>query len=154
MIAGKYKSEKLTEAVYDISKELGPIFKLNLGGTQIVVSVDADDARTLYRHEGRLPHRPPFPALYHYRKKTFNSIGIVPGNGEEWYKYRSAVTPLLKPNIYSPYAEQHLQIAKDFVEYLKTKRNREGVVEDLYQHLLKFAIECMYINYHEILYFI
>ncbi|GLV45684.1 Cytochrome P450 12b2 [Carabus blaptoides fortunei] len=143
---GKYKSEKLTEAVYDISQQLGPIFKLNLGGTYIVVSVDADDARTLYRHEGRLPHRPPFPALYYYRKKMFNSIGIVPGNGEEWYVYRSAVTPLLKPNIYTAYAKQNLEIANDFVEYLKTKRNKEDIVRDVYQHLLKFSIESISIT--------
>ena len=80
----------------DLSKKLGPVFKLQLGGTDVIVTVDADDTRPLFRHEGRFPHRPPFPALHHYRQQKFGSIGIVPGNGEECYKFRAATSIYLR----------------------------------------------------------
>lgn len=78
-LPGPYKAERLTEAIVDLSQKLGPVFKLRLNNEDIVITVDADDTQTMFRHEGRRPRRPPFPALYHYRKKTFGSIGIVPG---------------------------------------------------------------------------
>ncbi|KAJ4431876.1 hypothetical protein ANN_20482 [Periplaneta americana] len=77
--AGPYNAERLTEAVVDMSRKFGPVFKLRLGGTDFVVTVDAEDTRTMFRHEGRYPYRPPFPALHYYRQNTFGSIGIVPG---------------------------------------------------------------------------
>lgn len=76
---GPYKAEKLTEAVIDLSKKFGPVFRLKLNGEDIVITVDAEDTRNLYQNEGVRPFRPPFPALYHYRKNKFNSVGIVPG---------------------------------------------------------------------------
>jgi hypothetical protein len=63
----------------DLSRQLGPVFKMKLNGADIVVTVDADDTRTMFRHEGRHPFRPPFPAVEYYRQKTYGSIGIVPG---------------------------------------------------------------------------
>jgi cytochrome P450 len=63
----------------DLSRQLGPVFKLQLNGADFVVTVDADDTRTMFRHEGRLPFRPSFPAVQYYRRKAYGSIGIVPG---------------------------------------------------------------------------
>lgn len=97
--------------------------------------------KTLFLNEGKYPVRPPFPALVHYRKKRFNSIGVVPGNGGDWYKLRSGVTPLLKNSLVQSYAEEHEAVANTFVEYIQIKRNDNYVLEDLFQHLLKFAIE-------------
>lgn len=142
-ITGKYSSEKLTEAIYDISKDLGPIFKLNLGGQEIVISTDANDARKLYQNEGKYPFRPPFPALYHYRKNNFNSIGIVPGNGEEWYLFRNAINSLLKPETYTAYQKKQKEIAESFVRYIQTK-NKNQILHDVFLHFLKFSIEGRY----------
>jgi hypothetical protein len=71
--------EKLSEAVDDLSKQLGPIFKLNLAGTEILVCLDPEDARSMFQYEGLRPYRPAFPALEQFRKKTYGSSGIVPG---------------------------------------------------------------------------
>ncbi|KAJ8957083.1 hypothetical protein NQ318_007296 [Aromia moschata] len=140
---GKYKSERLTEAVKDISKNLGPIFKLNLGGANLLITTDANQTRTLFRSEGLRPIRPPFPALYYYRKKTFNSVGVVPGNGEEWHKFRSGVIPLLGTTLMQSYAERQEDVADSFISYLRTARNKDGVLEDAMEHLLLFAIEAI-----------
>lgn len=78
ILTGPYKAERLTEAVMDLSRQLGPVYKLRLNGADFVVTVDADDIRTMFHHEGRYPFRPPFPAVQQYRQKTFGSVGMVP----------------------------------------------------------------------------
>lgn len=130
----------------DITRRLGPVFKLNLGGTNIVITTNADDTEILCRNEGKYPIRPPFPALLHYRRKIYDSVGVVPGNGEEWYKYRQGVTPLLKANIVQSYKERHEGIAADFVGYVERNRNKAFVLEDVFKHTLKYAIECKYVT--------
>ncbi|RZF40812.1 hypothetical protein LSTR_LSTR003322 [Laodelphax striatellus] len=138
---GKYKLERLGDAILDLRRTLGNIFKLNLNGDDLVVSLNPDDARSMYAAEGKLPYRPSFPALANYRKNTFGSIGVVPGNGEEWLHYRKAVLPLLKSNIVVAYAEDHKLIASRFVDYIRRKRGRSNELNDVFHHLLKFAIE-------------
>ncbi|XP_074028255.1 probable cytochrome P450 49a1 isoform X2 [Leptinotarsa decemlineata] len=143
VITGAYQAERLTEAVLDISKQLGPIFRLNLGGTNMVITTDADNAEAMYRNEGTKPIRPPFPALHHYRKKAFNSVGVVPGNGDEWYKFRGGVTPLLKPKMLERFIEQQEDVAAKFVDYIESSVDESGVLNDTMEHLLKFAIEAI-----------
>lgn len=140
---GKYKPERLTEAVVDLSKQLGPIFKLNLNNEDILITTDADDTQTMFRHEGRKPYRPPFPALYHYRKNAFGSVGIVPGNGDEWYYFRKALAPLLNMAIVQSYTARHNYVAECFVEYIRKHRNSKNVVTDMYTHLSKFTIDAI-----------
>lgn len=124
-----------------MSKQLGPIFKLNLADSKMIVTINADDAKTLFLNEGKYPIRPTFPALVHYRKKRFNSVGVTPGNGEEWYKFRSGVLPLLRTNVVAKYEARHHDVAYAFVEYVKGVRNADFIVEDIYQHILKYAVE-------------
>lgn len=125
----------------DISKRIGPIFRLNLGGMDILVTINPNDAEIMFRNEGKQPVRPAFPALLHYRKKAFNSVGVVPGNGNEWYHFRKGVNPLLKTHLISTYAKKHLEVAKDFVQYVTDKRNKTCVLEDIFTHLLRYSIE-------------
>lgn len=141
LILGKYSAERVTEAVLEISKTLGPIFKLKLGEHYMLISTDADHTQVLFRNEGKLPIRPSFPALVHYRKNNFNSIGIVPGNGEEWYKFRKGVMPLLKSSVVKTYAGSHEEIADSFVKYITISRDNNLILSDLYSHLIKFSIE-------------
>ncbi|KAF2879869.1 hypothetical protein ILUMI_26299 [Ignelater luminosus] len=140
---GKYKAERLTEAVANLSKTLGPIFKLKLGGIDLLITTNADHTETLFRNEGKFPIRPSFLALSHYRKKNFNSIGIVPGNGEEWYRFRNAILPLLKTKVVNSYLDRHESVADTFVEYIKRNINHDLVLNDLFSHLLKFTIEAI-----------
>ncbi|KAG8277544.1 hypothetical protein J6590_040551 [Homalodisca vitripennis] len=141
LFTGPYKVDKLTEAVEDLSKKLGPIFRLRLNGEDIVITVDANDTRTMYQHEGLRPHRPSFPALYYYRKKNFNSVGIVPGNGDEWYHYRKAITPILNTKLLQTYLDRQHVVANRFTDYIEKQKNEDGTLTDLYSHLLKFSIE-------------
>ncbi|KAJ8978274.1 hypothetical protein NQ317_009614 [Molorchus minor] len=48
----KYKTDRLTEAIKDISKKLGPLLKLNLGGTDIIITTAPDHTCALFRKTG------------------------------------------------------------------------------------------------------
>lgn len=61
----------------DIECMLGPVFKLMLGGKTMVVTTRAEDAKTMFAHEGKQPSRPIFPALNLLRKKPFGTGGLV-----------------------------------------------------------------------------
>lgn len=141
LFLGPYNVERLSEAMLDISKQLGPIFRLNLSGSTMVVSLNADDAKTLFLSEGKFPTRTSFDALIHYRRNRFNSIGVVPSEGEEWYKFRGAITPLLNTKLIRSYSKRHEDVANRYVQYIRTIRNGNNYVEDLYQHLLRYAVE-------------
>lgn len=143
---GKYSAEKLTEAVADISSLLGGIFRLRLGGSDIVFTTDADYTEKLIRNEGVRPNRPTFPALYKFRKETFDSVGVVPGNGEEWYKLRSSVLPLLKPPLLEKYKSRQKVVADSFVTYIQQNRDSNNYLNDVWNHLIKFAIESKEMN--------
>jgi cytochrome P450 len=64
-------------------------------------------------------------------------------NGEEWYKFRSAILPLLQPSVVKAYANQHMQVASNFVDYIQMKMDESSseIVTDICQHLMKFSIE-------------
>ncbi|XP_017780830.1 PREDICTED: probable cytochrome P450 49a1, partial [Nicrophorus vespilloides] len=140
---GTYTSEKLSEAVVDLGRRWGPIFRLNLGGTQMVVTLNANDAKAIYRAEGKFPRRPTFEALMHYRRKRFNSVGVVPGSGPEWQHFRKGIAPLLNQNIVNKYTKQLYNIGNNLVNYIGRNRNKDNILHDLFQHSMLYAIDCI-----------
>lgn len=143
---GGFASDRLTEVVENLSKEYGPIFKLNLlGGSDVVITLNPEDARTLFRHEGLLPRRPTFPALVKCRKEMFGAVGIVPAEGNEWKRLRSGANELLKRKVYENFVEKQKKISETFVEHIKKHRNKEFIVQDLFTHFLKYSIEGTYL---------
>jgi len=72
-------------------------------------------------------------------------------SGEEWYKFRSAILPLLQPHVVKAYAKQHKQVASNFVDYIQMKMDESSseIVTDICQHLMKFSIEGMLLLYHK-----
>lgn len=70
-------------------------------------------------------------------------------SGEEWYKFRSAILPLLQPHVVKAYAKQHMQVANSFVDYIQMKMDESSseIVTDICQHLMKFSIEGMLLLY-------
>lgn len=120
---------------------MGPIFKLNLNGEDVVITLNADDVKTIVKNEGPLPQRPIFPALAHYRKKNFHCAGIVPENGESWLSNRQLINPLLKSSVTLKYLNKQQEIAEDFVKYLISESSSNGIVDDVFSHTMKFTIE-------------
>lgn len=72
-----------------------------------------------------------------------NGIFLCSRNGEEWYKYRAAILPLLRTSVVKAYADQHMQVARNFVDYIQMKMDEisSDIMTDVCQHLFKYTIE-------------
>ncbi|XP_025425319.1 probable cytochrome P450 49a1 [Sipha flava] len=140
---GPYDSLRLTEAIGDIERSLGPVFRLTLGSKTMVIVTRVEDAKIMFANEGKHPARPVFPALNLLREKPFGTGGIVSENGTEWYRLRKAIAPLMKKNIYESYIPQHKEAAMDFIEYIKSNRDKQGCLKDIFYHLTKFSVDAI-----------
>lgn len=67
----------MTEAMGDLERTLGPVFRLALGGHTMVIVTGVEDARTMFANEGKHPARPIFPALNLLRGRIYGSGGLV-----------------------------------------------------------------------------
>lgn len=68
---------RMTEAMGDLERRLGPVFRLILGGQTMVVVTRVEDTKIMFANEGKYPARPIFPALNLLRKKPFGTGGVV-----------------------------------------------------------------------------
>ena len=103
-----------------LNEQYGPIWRVKFPGIpDVVTTVRPEDAEAVFRNEGRLPDRPGFEVLKHYRNeriKEFPSMGIL-GNGESWWDTRSiAQVALLKPMNIMDYVSTLGQISDDFIK--------------------------------------
>lgn len=73
----------------------------------------------------------------------YNGYFLCCRNGEEWYKFRAAILPLLHPRVVKAYADCHTQVASRFVDYIQMKINETSsdTINDICQDLMKFSIE-------------
>lgn len=69
--------ERLTEAMADLERKLGPVFRLMLGGQTMAVVTRVEDVKTMVANEGKYPSRPTFPALNLLRGKSFGTGGVI-----------------------------------------------------------------------------
>jgi hypothetical protein len=47
----------------------------------------------------------------------------------------------MKKNIYESYIPQHKEAAMDFIEYIKSNRDKQGCLKDIFYHLTKFSVD-------------
>ncbi|KAL3204706.1 hypothetical protein MRX96_011685 [Rhipicephalus microplus] len=85
-------------------------------GDRVVVHVfDPRDMEHVFRHEGRYPARLSHRALLKYRRERphmYNSGGLFPSNGEEWFRLRHMFQkPLMQQG-------GHVCLLEDFLKQL------------------------------------
>lgn len=68
---------RLTEAMGDLERTLGPVFRLVLGGQTMVVTTRVEDSKIMFANEGVHPARPVFPALNLLRQKPYGTGGVI-----------------------------------------------------------------------------
>ncbi|XP_071100115.1 probable cytochrome P450 12a5, mitochondrial [Haliotis cracherodii] len=102
-----------------------------------------EDYETVYRNDGKYPVRNSFFMLQRYNKKYNDGIhGIIDSQGESWHRLRRQVQQkMLKPKAVSAYFSDQAKVADDFIDSLRQHRNKDDIIEDLLQHLYKYAAE-------------
>ncbi|XP_052737950.1 cytochrome P450 CYP12A2-like [Bicyclus anynana] len=138
---------ELQELLY---KSYGPIVRLdgNLGFPPITFIFDPEAAIKLFRKEDPLPVRPGFDCLVYYRKHFYNKHeddpnGVILDHGETWKKLRSLMNPaMLRTKAIKPFASVLAEVADDMVDRLRSKRNKQNMIEDnLFTELNLWALE-------------
>ena len=127
-------------------KEFGSIVKENIIGNDFIVYLfDPHHIETMYRNEGEFPARRSHLCLEHYRLKRpemYNDGGILPTNGEKWWKLRQSLQrPLSKPQCVQVYINPVDEIALEFTEALEKVADAKGQVENLLNWLCRTTVE-------------
>ncbi|KAL1480941.1 hypothetical protein MTO96_050616, partial [Rhipicephalus appendiculatus] len=142
----RYDIRKQNEASWDMYQRYGPVVGEQLPGRRVLVHLfNADDIRTLYQEEGRMPYRMgalPFKLYHTERKEYFANAGILNAQEEEWHGIRKTVQPCtFRPRTIQLYAEAMGQIAEDALELIASDRDENGDVSDCYAIMQRWALE-------------
>ncbi|KFO26816.1 cytochrome P450 11B2, mitochondrial isoform X1 [Fukomys damarensis] len=137
--------ENLHLEMHQNFQELGPIFRYNMGVTQIVSVMLPEDAFQLQKAEKLHPCRNVVEPWITYREHRGQELGVFLLNGPEWRANRLR----LNPNVLSPKAVQKFLpmvdiVARDFSEALKKKvlQNAQGILtEDIQPSIFYYTIE-------------
>ncbi|KAG8306073.1 hypothetical protein J6590_055978 [Homalodisca vitripennis] len=131
------------EVLQRLYETYGPIVREKIGSSTVVHVFDPDDARTIYRNEGKMPYVVPLQETDKlYRQKAEMSPGLGNTNGEEWYRLRAAVRHLmLKPQDVQQFLPGVREVAKDLVERLHVLRDQSGFVPNLAVEIGKWSQE-------------
>ncbi|XP_077483619.1 putative cytochrome P450 49a1 [Amblyomma americanum] len=143
---GKYHPDRRHLAAADMNRKYGPIVAERLPGRYSLVHLfSADDFRTLYQEEGKMPFRMGATAFKKYRESRpqyYANIGILNLQGQEWYKVRSKTQPYtLRPRTIMSYVPGMDLIAEDALQLIDKTRDEKKEVEDCYTILYRWALE-------------
>ena len=119
-----YDITKLHEANLDKFKKYGPIAKEEFQwGKPIVHLFDPNDFEKVFRNQGKYPNRPPNEFVRFYRESRpdrYPGIGLAHSQGEEWFKERQLLAPvLLKLGALDSHIKSQNQICDDFIQFLR-----------------------------------
>ncbi|XP_050306860.1 cytochrome P450 302a1, mitochondrial-like isoform X2 [Anthonomus grandis grandis] len=91
-LIGTYKFTELHHNGHKKYNKYGPVVKEEIvSGINIVWLFDPDDIEVMFRSEGKYPQRRSHLALEKFRldrPNVYNSGGLLPTNGPEWYRLR------------------------------------------------------------------
>lgn len=135
---GPYKVEDLISGFGDLHNQYGDVVHLKLN-RDMVLLFDPEDIRNMFRHEGKYPNRPTFDALIKYRKEKYNCVGIVPDNGEEWYRLRKSIIKILRSKTVLSYWSQQKEVARDFAQTLASRARKD----DFLRHAFLYSLEAV-----------
>lgn len=140
---GPYSVKDLMKAFTSLHQQYGDIVSLKMGAQNMILVFTPDSVQTIFQHEGKFPERPTFEALKKIRKQEYGAVGLVPGDGEEWYRWRQNVASLLKLKTVHSYWSKQQVVAKDFANSLVSKTNPDGIIENFLPHSFLYALEAI-----------
>ncbi|XP_036354083.2 cytochrome P450 11B2, mitochondrial-like [Ochotona princeps] len=137
--------ESLHLQMHQNFQELGPIFRYDMGGRQVVSVMMPEDVEQLHQVESQQPWRMLPEPWVAYRQHRGQKCGVFLLNGPEWRFNRLR----LNPNVLSPKAVQRFipmvdTVAREFVQVLqqKVQQNARGSLTlDLQPSILNYTIE-------------
>ena len=123
-------------------KELGPIFREQLGSNELVFVADTNMIRTVIAHEGSQPHHNVPEAWILYNQIKDIKRGLFFQVGEPWLKLRRALNRVMLVDSHSTtrFAHKLIEINRDLIKHW-VQSNGHIVIEDVKNELCKWSIE-------------
>ncbi|XP_048215179.1 cytochrome P450 11B2, mitochondrial-like [Perognathus longimembris pacificus] len=126
-------------------QQLGPIFRYDVGRTQIVSVMLPEDAEKLHQAESLHPQRLLMEPWVAYREQRGQKRGVFLLNGPEWRSVRMH----LNSNVLSPKAVHRLTplidaVARDFAAFLQRKvlqSARHSLTLDVHSSIFYYSME-------------
>ena len=132
------------------------IFRLNIPGEKhgFVILFDAEDVKTLYSNDGRVPQIPGFDMFEFIRKNAMKdryiSAGLI-NNTEDWYSVRHQVQQdMMRPKSALYYVDEMEDIAVELADKIAELKGKDGEgIEDIHPIIQEYALEavgCVFLN--------
>ncbi|KAK3086630.1 hypothetical protein FSP39_021217 [Pinctada imbricata] len=136
---------KMHEVQRQFHQKYGKMFKERLGPVTNVSIADPKIVEELIRQEGKYPLRPPYESWLLYKKLRSQKAGVMSAVGEEWHRYRTALSQkLLRPRNVHEYVDIMNEVVTSLVQRIRYLRDHEGegsTVPALPNELCKWAAE-------------
>jgi len=152
----KETQQRMHLAFNDMRKECGDTFRLNIPGEKhgFVILFDAEDVKTLYANDGRVPQIPGFDMFEFIRKNAMKDRYINAGlinNAEDWYTVRHQVQQdMMRPKSALYYIDEMEDIAGELVEKIASMKGEDGQgIKDIHPFIQEYALEavgCIFLN--------
>uniref|UniRef100_I3LYN0 steroid 11beta-monooxygenase n=1 Tax=Ictidomys tridecemlineatus TaxID=43179 RepID=I3LYN0_ICTTR len=138
--------ENLHLQMHRAFQELGPIFRYEVGRTQIVSVMLPEDAEKLHQMESLQPWRKPLEPWMVYREhRGQKPLGVFLLNGAEWRFNRLRLNPVvLSGKAVQKFIPMVDEVARDFSEALKKKvlqNSRGSLTLDVQTSIFHYTIE-------------
>jgi len=158
MLAKKHESgvpygKEISLLHNDLTQKLGPIYKLNFLGTEILFLSDPKDIGAVYRYDqSEFPKIPMLSKVFGNYKKMSKDIwptnkGVVGVDGPEWWATRSLMNKYTtRPGVAEYYIPGLEEIADDFVKVCtdnlldENNETSDNFIHDLYP----WGVECIF----------
>ncbi|XP_046391836.1 cytochrome P450 302a1, mitochondrial-like [Ischnura elegans] len=152
---GKYRWDRLHHNGFLKLEEFGPLVREEVvPGVNVIWLFDPDDVEHLFRVEGRFPCRRSHLALEKYRldrPEIYKCGGLLPTNGQEWWRLRSAFQKDLSrlPSVRS-YLPNTNAVLQEFIShtrdiYVKTDQDCGSSIDQSPKDFLE-SISCLFLE--------
>ncbi|XP_050313330.1 ecdysone 20-monooxygenase [Anthonomus grandis grandis] len=143
---GLYQTNKIHLFYEEMRDKYGRIFKEEaLFNIPVINIFDKEDMEKVLKSAGKYPIRPPTEAIAKYRRshpERYASTGLTNEQGERWHFLRTSLTNVLtSPKTIHDFLPEVGEIADDWCNAIKQKRNKEGYVANLDELTGKLALE-------------
>ncbi|KAJ9574193.1 hypothetical protein L9F63_008449 [Diploptera punctata] len=123
-LIGEYSFDRLHHNGFKKLKKFGPVVREEIvPGENVIWIFNPDDIEKVFRNEGRYPERRSHLALQKYRldrPEIYNTGGLLPTNGPEWWRLRSEFQHgLSRPKNVRSYLPQTDEIILEFINHVK-----------------------------------
>nr|QLI62179.1 cytochrome P450 30 [Streltzoviella insularis] len=139
---GDYNAETLDKNAWLNWRRYGGLVRES-PGVKLLHVYDPDNIEAVFRQDDRHPARRSHLAMQHYRlskPQVYNTGGLLSTNGPEWWRLRSTFQKnFTSPQSVKGHVEQTDQLMKEFIQFIKCKKNLHK--EDFLPYLNRLNLE-------------